>query len=437
MMVPHATGLSRLSLGLLAATTSAGTAAHRIVHRTEASNPFTFQEAYAEAAAWVPDPVQPGETRREVRTRVDESAKCLPDSEIVPETASPNGSVGRSRRSRASNARGPLTTAAEPEELAAGRHGGHLATEGRRYLLRHRGAVCRADGASALGTESRSIRLVVKTHAACRSGLRVVRAIATEGAQGRARNKRLPTRLGDLARHVRQDAGSCGEFGVCERVSPGVARKVADPDEIAVEPTPRTVMAAAGRVAGSFGLEPASTMALAHRVAQALSRLERRHSRFGDGDGLSGAGVAAPACAARAGGKGSESGDGDRLAPRERVGDDAEHRVDGRSGGQPGTARSGRRPGSRFRTCLSLYSSCWSADRQTCARAPQWRSTARAYQVRARHRGASEQGAAAATAPPFLARHRRFPRGTSSGPSNGSSRRISGAARHSVFVASG
>ena len=222
VMMPHATGLSRLSLRLLAATTSAGTAAHRIVHRTDASNPFTFQEAYAEAAVWAPDPVKPGATRRVVRTRVDGSAKCLPDSEIVPETASPNRSVGRSRRSRASNARGPLTTAAEPDELAAGRLGGHLATEGRRYLLRHPGVVCRADGASALGTESRSIRLVVKTHAACRPGLRVGIAIATEGAQGGARNKRPPTRLGDLeasgerrdlARNVRHGAWSRGEIG--------------------------------------------------------------------------------------------------------------------------------------------------------------------------------------------------------------------------------
>ena len=226
VMMPRATGLSRLSLRLLAATTSAGTAAHRIVHRTDASNPFTFHKAYAEAAAWAPDPVQPRETRREVRTRVDGSAKCLPDSEIVPETASPNGSVGRSRRSRASNARGPLTTTADPDELAAGRLGGHLATESTRYLFRHRGAVCRADGASALGTASRSSRPNVKTHAACRPGLRVVSAIATKGAQGRARITRLPTRLGDveasgdrrdLARNVRHGPGSRDEIGACGR----------------------------------------------------------------------------------------------------------------------------------------------------------------------------------------------------------------------------
>ena len=255
VMVPHATGLSRLSSRLLAATTSAGNAARRIVHRTDASKPFTVQEPYAEAAPWAPDPVQPGETRREVRTRVDESAKRLPDSEIVPQTASPNGSVGRSRRSRASNALGRLTTPAEPDELSAGRLGGHLATEGTRYLLRHRGAVCRADGASALGTESRSIHLVVKTHAACRSGLRVVSAIAAEGAQGRARITRLPTRLGDversgrrrdLARNVRHRAGSRGEIGACERVRPGVAREEADPDELAVKPTLRIIPAAAG-----------------------------------------------------------------------------------------------------------------------------------------------------------------------------------------------
>ena len=253
VMMPHATGLSRLSLGLLAATTSAGTAARRIVYRTDASNPFTFQEAYAEGAARAPDPVQPGETRREVRTRVDESAKCLPDSEIVPETASPNGSVGRSRRSRTSNARDPLATAADPDELAAGRLGGHLATEGTRYLFRHRGAVCRADGASARGTKPRSSRLIVKTHAACRTGLRVVRAIATEGAQGRARNKRLPTRLGDLVGHVRQDAGSRGEVGACERVRPGIAREEAGQHQLAVEPTLRIIMVAAGGSQGASG----------------------------------------------------------------------------------------------------------------------------------------------------------------------------------------
>ena len=260
VMMPRATGLSRLSLRLLAATTSAGTAAHRIVHRTDASNPFTFQEAYAEAAAWAPDPVQPGETRREVRTRVDESAKCLADSEIVPGPASPCGSVGRSRRHRASNAPGPLATAADPDELAAGRLGGHLATEGTRYLFRHRGAVCRADGASARGTKPRGSRPIVKTHAACRTGLRVVRAIATEGAQGRARITRLPTRLGaveasgdrrDLARNVRHGAGSRGEIGACERVRPGVACEEADPDELAVKPTLRIIPVAAGRSQGA------------------------------------------------------------------------------------------------------------------------------------------------------------------------------------------
>ena len=343
--MPHATGLSRLALRLLAATTSVGTAAHRIVHRTDASNPFAFQEAYAEAAAWAPDPVQAGETRREVPTRVDESAKCLPDSEIVPETTSPNGSVGRSRRSRASNARGPLTTAAEPDEFAAGRLGGDLATEGARYLFRHRGAVCRADGASARGTKPRSSRPIVKTHAACRPGLPVVSAIATEGAQGRARITRLPTRLGDveasgerrdLARNVRHGAGSRGEIGACERASPDVAREEADLDEFAVKPTLHIIPVAAGGVAGSFGLGRALTMALAHRVAQGLPRLERRHTGRGDGDRLSGTGVAAPACVARAGGEGFESGDGDRLAPRERVADGAEHRVGGRSGGRPG-----------------------------------------------------------------------------------------------------
>ena len=77
------------------------------------------------------------------------------------------------------------------------------------------------------------------------------------------------------------------------------------------------------------------------RVSKGLRRLERRHPRGRDGDGLPGLGIATPARRAPADDELPESGDGDGLVPREGVADGGEHGAHHALGGGPGGGRLG------------------------------------------------------------------------------------------------
>ena len=86
---------------------------------------------------------------------------------------------------------------------------------------------------------------------------------------------------------------------------------------------------------------PVLAMLVVEPVAKRLAGLEGRHGAGGDGNGFTGAGIAAPARRAVAGGELAEPRDVDGLASCKRVGDGRDDGLDRGGGIGPGQRRAG------------------------------------------------------------------------------------------------